>query len=302
MNKRTSLKLAALTVAGLLLGSLAARAQAPSPVGDWDLVFSGSQKGLAAITFNPGNTLSGFEIVRPTPRKSSSTVEVDPRWGLREPGRTVVITSGGTTAPKVITNLLGSAPLNGVWYNDAEGKTIGILNQLSQTVKPVESYVTNIFNGEITTNVTLVVISETNAISFRAVVVPGSRITVYTYGPDGNNVLRGTPASVTPDLLSGDFYAIGKRDGLNFIEFLNLQQDPVIANKYDVDGMGPGYTFLGRVLVSNKKQIAVVTLSQDGAAVLSVYTGSFSLTSHKGKLSGIDSSERKITYNFGRLP
>ena len=310
MNKRylTSLKVAALAVASLLMGSSATRAQTPppSPVGDWDLMFSGSQLGLAYITFDSGNTLSGFEIVRPKPQKSSSSsVEVDPRFGLVEPGRNIIVTSGGST-PKVVTNLLGSAPLNGVWYYDASGKTIGIINQLSQTVEPVESYVTNIFNGEITTNVTLVVKSETNAISFRAVVAPTAtppRITINTYGPDGNNVLRGNPPTPLPVPLEPMFYGIGKRDGLNFVEFSDPVQDSVIPNLYFVNnGMGPGYAFEGRVLVSNHKQIAIVTLTQDIGNLLTVYTGSFNLSTHKGKLSGEDSNAKKTSYNVNPLP
>ena len=308
MNKfhLTSLKLAALAVAGLLLGSSATRAQVPpTPVGDWDLVFSGSQKGLAVLTFNVNNTLTGFEIVRPSPRKGSST-DVDPRHPGGEPGRTVVTTTpgSGSTVPKVITNLLGSAPISGIWYHDAAGKTIGLLNEIVETVEPVEMYMTNVVGSEviISTNVVLTVTSETNGISFRAVVVPGSRITVYTYSPNGNNVLRGTPASILPGLLTGDFYAFGKRDALNFIEFLNFLPDPLLASRYDIGGNGPAYSFTGRALVSNRKQIAVATLSLDGTSVLSVYTGPFNLVSHKGKLSGVDSSDRKLTYNMGRLP
>lgn len=307
MNKLylTSLKLAALAVAGLLLGSSAARAQTPpSPVGDWDLVFSGSQKGLAVLTFNAGNTLSGYEVIRPGASKSSSSVELDPRWGLVEPGRRITVTTGGggSGAPKVITNLLGSAPLGGRWQHDVSGKVIGIIDQIVQSVKEVETYETNIFNGDIVTNLVQVFTSETNAISFRAVVVPGTRITINTYGPDGNNVLRGTPASIAPGLLSGDFYAIGKRDTLNFVEFLNLVNDPMIASRYDADGIGPGYDFTGRILVSNKKQIAIATLSLSGVPTLSVYTGSFNLTTHRGKLTGVDSSDRRLNYNFNRLP
>lgn len=298
----TSLKLAAVAVAGLLLGSPATRAQTapPSPVGDWDLVFSGSQKGLAVLTFNSDNTLTGHEIVRPTPRKGSST-EIDSRHPGGEPGRTAVTTSSSS---KVITNLLGSAPFTGIWYHDAAGKTIGLLNEIVQSVTPVESYVTNIVGGEviISTNVVLTVTSETNGISFRAVVVPGVRITIYTYSPNGNNILRGGPVNPMQANQSGDFYAVGKRAGLNFIEFLNLQQDSLFPTRYDIAGIGPGYSFTGRALVSRSKQIAVVTLSLEGSSVLSVYTGPFNLVSRKGKLSGVDSSDRKLTYNMSVLP
>ncbi len=303
MNKfhLTTLKLAAFAVAGLLLGSSATRAQTPpSPVGDWDLVYSGSQKGLAVLSFNLDNTLTGFEIVRPVPRKGSS-MDVDPRHPGGESARTTVTTTTTSTSSKVVTNLLGSAPITGIWYHDAAGKTIGLLNEIVQSVTPVESYMTNQL-GEIVTNVTLVITSETNGISFRAVVVPGSRITVCTYSPNGNNILRGTPVNTLQVDQSGDFYAFGKRDTLNFVEFFNAQQDPLLPTRYDIGGVGAGYSFTGRMLVSRSKQIAVATLSLDGSSVLSVYTGSFNLVSHKGKLSGVDSSDRKLTYSLSFLP
>jgi hypothetical protein len=316
MNKLhlTTLKLAAFAVASLLLGSSATRAQTlPSPTGDWDLVFSGSQVGLAVLTFNSDNTLSGYEIVRPAPRKgSSSTEDVDPRHpGVEDTSRTVVTTStnSGSSTVKVVTNFLGSAPINGTWYYQqlpaagaSSAKIIGLLNQLSQTVMPVETYATNQL-GEVVTNVTLVVTTETNAVSFRAVAVPNSRITVCTYGPNGNNVLRGKPVDTAQINQSDDYFAIGVRDGVNFVEFLGLLQDSGLPTRYDITGgMGPGYSFTGRALVSRSKQIAIVTLDQDGSAVLSVYTGSYNLVSHKGKLSGVDSSDRKLKYNLCLLP
>src|SRR5262245_54787028 len=108
MNKLhlTSFKLAAFAVASLLLGSTTVRAQPASfsPEGTWDLVFSGSQKGLAVITFNSDNTLTGYEIVRPAPKKGSST-DVDPRHpGIEDPGRTAVTTTPSGSTTKVVTN------------------------------------------------------------------------------------------------------------------------------------------------------------------------------------------------------
>lgn len=302
----TSLKLLTLAVAGLLLGSSATRAQSPpSPVGnDWDLVFSGSQLGLAVLTFNSDNTLAGYEIVRPAPRKGAST-DVDPRHpGVEDFGRTAVTTTsgGGSSSAKVITNFLGSAPLNGTWYNDAAGKIVGLMNQLSQTVTPMETYSTNQL-GEVVTNITFVVTTETNAVSFRAVVVPNTRITICTYGPNGNNVMRGKPVDLAQADQSGNFYAVGKRDGVNFVEFLTLVPDGVVPNRYNFSGgMGPGYAFTGRALVSRSKQIALFTLTSDVDDLLTVYSGSYNLVSKKGKLGGLDSSSRKVNYNLAPRP
>jgi len=280
----TSLKLAAFAVAGLLLGSSATRAQVsyPPPVGDWDLVYSGKQKGLAVLTFNLDGTLTGYEIVRPVPAKTSSS-DVD----LRHPGGeadrgggTGTSTNGGSTNIIANTNILGSSVLTGVWNYDSAGKVIGLINQISQTLGPVPVDVTNV-------------------VSFRAGVVPGSRITISTYGSGGKNILRGKPVSDLGNL-GGDFYAAGKRDGLTFFEFADLLPDPGLLNRYDFSGIGPGYTFTGGALVSRTKQIAVFALSDGGT--LSVYTGSFSLVSRKGRLSGVDSNGKKVTYNLTPIP
>ena len=299
-----SLKLAALTAAVLLLSSSAGRAQSPppSPVGnDWDCVFSGSQLGLAVLTFNANNTLAGYEIVRPAPHKGAST-DVNPRGpGAEDAGRTTTTTTSSGGSTKVITNFLGSAPINGTWYHDAAGKIVGLLNQLSQTVTPMEVYSTNQL-GEVVTNINYVVTTETNAVSFRAVVVPNSHITICTYGPNGNNVLRGKPVDLAQLDQSGNFYALGKRDGLNFVEFMTFTPDGVVPNRYNFTaGMGPGYGFSGRALVSRSKQIAIYTLT-DAGDVLSVYTGSYNLVSKKGKLGGLDSSNSKLNYNVAPRP
>ena len=302
----TSLKLVALTAAGLLIGSSAVRAQAPSPAGDWDIASSGKEMGLVVLTFvqdnASGGTLTGYKIVRPVPRKTSSP-EGDPRHPAGEGDRSGTA-SGGSTPPKPSTNFLGSAGIDGRWGFDSAGKLIGFLNQVSEhEIKPVEVLSTNVVDGFIiiTTNIILKGVTTTNAVSFRGTVVPGSHITLYTYGPNGNNTLRGKPRTDLGNL-GGEFYAIGKRSSVNFVDFLSLAQDSVTATLYGVDGMGAGYSFSGTALVSNQKKIAVLTLSLDGGAVLSVYTGSFSLTSRKGKLSGEDSNDKKVTYSLSPLP
>ena len=305
MNKLTPLKLAALTVAGLLLGSMTTRAQPASPVDEWDVVSSGKEMGLVVLTFVQdsayGGTLTGYKIVRPVPRKTS-TPEVDPRHPAGEPGRTTP--TGGSTPPKASTNVLGSASIIGEWAFDSAGKLIGFMNQVSEhEVKPVSTLVSNIVDGVlvVTTNTALQGVTTTNAVSFRGTVVPGSRITLNTYGPNGNNTLKGKPSTDLGNL-GGPFYAIGKRGSVNFIDFLDLAQLSNPATAYDVDGVGAGYSFTGNALVSNQKKITVITVSLDAVPVLTVYTGSFNLTSRKGTLSGVDSNDKKATYDLNPLP
>ncbi len=306
-----SLKLAALTAAVLLLSSPAGRAQSPppTPAGDWDIVSSGREQGLVILNFVQdtayGGTLTGYKIVRPVPRKNSGG-NVDSRHPS-VPGddteRVAATGSGGSTGSKPSTNFLGSAGIDGEWAFDSAGKLIGFLNQVSdREIKPVEVITTNVVDGFIvlSTNVVLKGVTTTNSVSFRGTVVPGSRITLCTYGPDGNNTLRGKPRT-DPGNLGGSFYAIGKRASVNFVEFSTLAQFS-IPTAYNVDGSGPGYNFTGEALVSNQKKIAILTLTEEGVPLLTVYTGSFNLTSRKGKLSGEDSNGKKTSYNFNPLP
>ena len=299
----TSLKLAALTAAGLLLSSSNTRAQANSPAGDWDITSSGKEIGQVVLTFvqdsAAGGSLSGFKIVRPTQKKSTKP-EVDPRHPAGEPGRNGFETP---SVPKASTNFLGSAGIDGLWGFDTSGKIIGFLNQVSEhEIKPVEEISTNVVDGFIilTTNIVLKGVTTTNAVSFRGTVKPGSRITIYTYGPQGNNTLTGKPRSDVGDQ-SGSYYAVGKRGSLNFVEFLSMEVG-FVPTFYDADGVGAGYNFTGQALVSNQKKIAVLTLSEEGVPMLSVHTGSFNLTTHKGKLSGVDSNDKNTSYSLNPLP
>src|ERR1043166_6504892 len=69
---------AALSAALLLLGGTAPMARAQTfPIGTWDLVISGSQRGVAQLTFASDNTITGTEIMTATIRNASS--DTNPR-------------------------------------------------------------------------------------------------------------------------------------------------------------------------------------------------------------------------------
>ena len=63
--------------AGLFLGSLLpAAAQFASPVGTWDCVVSGSENGIAYLTFNADYTFNGYEVLTPKSAVSSTNENV----------------------------------------------------------------------------------------------------------------------------------------------------------------------------------------------------------------------------------
>src|SRR5215207_1946377 len=96
-------------------------AQSGSPVGSWDIIMRGDQKGVAQITFANDFTLSGREVVtvNPNPKPNS-----DPRSGVT--GGTRV---NGASSTNGVTNVFfyGSTDLSGVWGFDAAGRIVGII-------------------------------------------------------------------------------------------------------------------------------------------------------------------------------
>jgi hypothetical protein len=68
----------------LMIGGSAAptlAASFDSPVGDWDFSFSGSEKGVAQVTFLGDYTLTGFEILMPGKPRKDSSGDSNPRGG-----------------------------------------------------------------------------------------------------------------------------------------------------------------------------------------------------------------------------
>lgn len=234
-----------------------------SPVGDWDFVLSGNQRGVAQVTFANDFTLSGIEIITVKPIRSTETPEDDS--DERNPSTE---TGGGSTDP--VTNYYGAAVLTGVWTYDAKGKVIGVIS---------ESGVTN---------------SITNGISFRAVVRPGVRMSMSAIRNGQRISYRGVPYVTLADF-SGNYYGYGKRDTKQFNELLTMSPsaDPDFAplslgNLYDVAGLGPAYPTEGMALVSRQKYIALVSLSYETTnGILRSIVGPFKLSRGSGSLRGV---------------
>lgn len=284
--KKLLLTLAAL---GLLLPAAVQAQTPPSPVGDWDLVYSGRQRGLAVLSFQSDFTFTGYEILRPTPPPTPKPADPDPNPRPTSGRVGDSITTGGSGGATTVTNLLGSAPISGTWGYDVRGKLIGILNQLSLTVKTLEVVTTNIIDNVpvYSTNLVDTLVTETNAVSFRGTVVPGKRMTLALSGQNGNNSLAGLPVIPLADQ-SGPFYVTGRRGTVSFVEFLDVTPDPLMLNRYNYTGTGAGYTFQGRMLVSRQGRIAITAFTNDEEPVLTVYTGQYDRTRRRGELRGTD--------------
>ena len=297
---KRSLHLFALASAGLLLTATVpfGHAAPQSPVGDWDFVLSGKQRGVAFISFNPDSTITGGQIIVPVKPPIPKTPTVDPRNpdGITtRPGDTATTptTSGSSTTT---SNVIGATSIGGFWTYDSSGRVIGNLSQIYQDLDSTTTVTTN------GTNTVIVLVMKTNGIAFRAVVTTGVRMTLNAYTRYGTVTYRGVPTMDLTDL-DGDYTAETRQDGLLAFEIFTLEQDPSKLNAYNItNGLGGSYNFSGAALFSRQKQMAIYTISNEEKPKLSTYVGSFNPTTRRGSLNGANNTPTYgIPYKvFGR--
>lgn len=247
----------ALVIAGSTVQTQAAAFD--SPVGDWDFSFSGSEKGVAQITFLGDNTLTGFEILAPgKPLSSGTTPESNPRGGtFNDNDPRTGQPNGSSNTNKYVW---GGVLIDGYWGFDEKGKVVGAVTFTSS--------------------------ASTNGMSFIGTVTAGTRMTLRASDETGGMVYRGVPRTALPDI-SGDYTATGKkgRSRHTGIFTLSASADP---NIYDVVAHGPGYDGAGfALLTSNNKLGIYYEIGETNPAIVSLI-GSFNATRLKGTVSGTD--------------
>jgi hypothetical protein len=246
-------------IAAALLGAAASVIAQNSPVGDWDFVLSGSQKGVAQITFNSDFTLSGTEVITTRPDAAPDENE---RGGPDPATRTPTSENGSTTN----TFFFGSSPLTGTWTYNGSG-IVGILME-----------------GDV---------GLTNGISFKGK-RSGNRLNLVGHHEGRTIQYRGVPLTAGSNIM-GNFSVMGRKDGEPFVELFNLTPD-ITQNRYLVTGQGPAYDFVGFALLSVQNQLAIASLQSIGSnGVLSAVSGSFNPRSGRGSLSGVDENHGRVT-------
>jgi hypothetical protein len=278
------------TGALLLAGSseLVCHAQPDPTTVTWDCVMAGPRQGIAYLNFASDNTFTGFEILVPKARKSSSD---DRGSGSR----------GDEDEPSVPgTQTFGAGPIEGVWSFDAKGRIIGHFIETST----LENCVTNAFaistngvgisdpnqycvftNGNTICYTNQVTCSAvTNQISFVGTVVTGQRLNFVCSTPFGKVSYRGVPAVVLTDL-SGSWYGVKKQDNLSYIEFFSMTPTG-IPNIYDVVGFGPGYTYSGNSALSVHRKFGFVVGIDPNSEVIRAVIGSFNARRMTSKTRG----------------
>jgi hypothetical protein len=286
-----------------------AQALPPSPVGTWDFVVSGSQQGVAFLTFNKDFSISGYEVLT---FKSSvpSTDARNPTGGDTGRGGLTSTNSSGSSSNTSTTLIIGFGPVEGFWQLDPRGRTVGFFTEGSELANDARSP------------------------SFVATVRPGKRMTLkatdspdpnlsgeqprtsvfqgvpYVAGPalDGSWMGNGAAASTTAISPSGRFVefftltnAMSQLSDPTFLDnnpfFWPLTNSPAVSNSFFLSGNGPGYTNFGLALLSNQKKLAIVTRNISASSTnssLRSETGAFNPAKGNGNLNGIDDSFTKI--------
>ncbi len=267
---------AALPMVALLLGSVAHQAQAQSsPVGDWDFYFTGAQKGVAQITFDPDFTVNGIQIHMPgkTPKTLDSS---NPRGGNFDPENPRG--GGGAAEQDEIVYNYGGALISGNWGYDLKGKLVGAM--------------------------TLTTTSATNGISFRGTAATGRRMTLRVLRDGAGSVFHGVPRVALPDI-SGDYYLSGEKSKGFFSEILAIAPSGA-PNDYDMTRIGPGYAGDGFVLLTSNNRLGFYgehfTPGTSNLVITSM-SGKFSTSKAKGKLTGYDGTNYfKVTIGSAVVP
>jgi hypothetical protein len=259
-NKRSlwsAFRCIAATLLALLLGATAlpSQAQFNSPIGTWDCVLSGGgQKGIVFLTFtNELNDqgvfkLYGHMIVTSPGGVGGGSDDDEGRGGDSGRGDTTDNSDGGDT-----TRFVGFDRVTGQWTFDANGRIIGNLIHAD----PFED----------------------QSFSFIAKVRPGAppRLTLVYSTPNGKVTVRGRTAQPLIDL-SGPWQGVKTENGLQSLEFFTMGAstsfNPFAAEFPEADlfnnlyfttnGVGPGYTFTGAVMVSSFKRIGIVSRVDGG--------------------------------------
>ena len=280
---KRSLRLLTLAAAGLLVTATVphGHSASDSPVGDWDFVLGGKQRGVALMSFNPDSTISGTVIIRPVKPVLPATPVIDPRNPTGSSGRDGTKAPVSTNSSGTASNFVGSTTVLGMWTFDLKGNVVGFLANRYQDLSQSST------NGPVYV---------TNSVSFRGTARSGLRFNFNAYSSAGTVSYKGVPMVDLPDI-DGDFVAQTRRSGTTSYDFFTLTQNLGGGlNTYDISNGNAGAFIFGcGAILSRQKQLAIVTLSGEEEPTLSSYVGPFNSTTRRGSLIGADN---KPSYNI----
>jgi hypothetical protein len=307
-----------LATTGLLLATNTpglSQALPPSPVGTWDFVVSGSQQGIAFLTFNKDFSISGYEVI-------TMKASVPPSVDMRNPsggdtGRGGLVS---TNTPTVSSNLFffGFGPIEGTWQLDDRGRTVGFFTEGSELGSEAlsASFVATVRPGK---RMTFKAVDSPNP----ALLGTQPRTSVFQGIPfaagaalDGSYTGNGAVTSTTvPDSSQRfvEFFALTNAVSLlsdpsflaTYPDFWPLTNSPAVSNSYFLSGSGPGYTNFGLAVLSGQKKLAIASLNFSSStasnSILRSEAGPFNAVRLNGSLVGIDDNSDKINLRVAHV-
>jgi hypothetical protein len=132
----------------------------------------------------------------------------------------------------------------------------------------------------------------TNVVNFTAKASPWSRLTLTAKTPLGVVTMRGVPSSQGLSNLGGAWAGVKKQAQTTTYEFFNVRTPPIGPNTYVLNGDGPDYTYLGVMILSSQKRIALAfdVNNLDGTyRSTRASVGSFNIKKQTSGTSGVDS-------------
>ena len=310
----------------LFLPSLLLAAQGP-PVGQWDCVLSGHERGVAHLYFNADSTLSGRALFTYTGKTTG------------------VFTNRGV----VYTNMVGGAFLEGNWSYASPTTTnriVGFINLLSSQAGSTE-FITNAlsFSGTArASKLTLLGRGSPGQVTFVGIPLQSTNDLRGSYYGTGqrqgaptftevfklasapeievitNNVSTPADCSTTNITFTTDSFSVTNFNSIimvtNFVNFITITQQVCFvtnttvatfsnaypANYYSAEGNGPAYQYTGRLLVSRQKYAAFFQGRGLNNEFITVYAGPFNPATGKGTLVGTDGVSRNIKYSIYHGP
>ena len=306
---------------------LTALAQA-APVGQWDCVLSGDEKGVAHLFFNTNFTLEGRAVFTYTGKTTG------------------IFTNKGVT----YTNIFGSAQLYGQWSYETPTRTnriVGFINGVSLQAG-TSTFVTNSlsFQGSVAASkVNLSAVGYSGHVTLRCIPLlatndlrgpyygtvqkkgapsPFTEIFTLTPGPElefiTNKIVTSFGCNVTNITTSTNFYSttnfnfiVNVTNYYNYVviteHFCNVTNTFFIeimnnypANFYAVAGRGPGYEYRGKLLVSRQNYAAFIQQQGPEGEFITVYAGPFNPGTGTGSLLGTDGENRNIRFDISHGP
>jgi hypothetical protein len=277
-----------------------------SPVGYWDCVLSGGERGVAHVFFYANGSLNGQVVWAPGKRTSTTT------------------------------NVIGSAALEGRWsYATPKGtnQLLGFINAIASPAG-TSTLKTNgfSFRGAVRAGkLTLVALGEPGQVLFSGIPLDRTNDLTGTYYATGkkpgvagnfvevfdvtpvpelaivtNSVTTAIDCGVTNVTIYADTYSTTNSGVITYvtnyvISTLITQQVCLVtntvvrsifneypANYYDAVGGGPGYDYRGALLVSRQKYAAFIQTRGPMHEFITAYAGPFNPATGRGSLVGGD--------------